>query len=334
MSETLFIHGIMQRCGTHFLHDLLLLHPDCAGGRISEDHLLTTAPLLTRFLHAAGESWEQVWLSQPRDRVAGLLRDALSAALLEFCRGDAQHNRYVVCKTPSTLNLRDFFQLFPSARVILLVRDGRDVIESGTRTFGWDWEVAVRRWRESADRICAFVEENRSREKVLLLRYEDVFMRTEHEMRRVLAFLELDQARYDFPSAVSLPVRGSCEFGRTTGGAVHWDPVARSGAFKPVDRHSRWPQWQLRRFAWLAGNASERLGYTIETGFGSGVLRRLPQWARDLAWNYSLRAYEMRFLLRRAVVASEPDFTTGQSNYYEQRTGWRLPLRDLSPRNL
>jgi hypothetical protein len=327
-SDVAFIHGVLQRSGTNFLQDLLLLHADCTAGEIPEDFLLEGGSLLTRYLASVSENWESTWFEQPRALVARRLAIALSKTLVDFCRGGAGPGRYMVSKTPSTLNIGHFFELFPFARLIVIVRDGRDVVESGMRTFGWEWECGVRQWRESANRIAALMDDQADRARVLIVRYEDLFADTLGEMRRVLGFLELDEARYDFQLATSLPVRGSCEFGRPQAGKVHWQPVVRSEDFAPVGRHWRWSRRRRRRFAWLAREVAAKFGYTMDDDAEGSFAQTLLNWMLDQAWTYSSRLREMRFLINRAMWNPSADFCTGQSHYYEHRRTQRLPLRD------
>ena len=62
----IFILGIMPRSGTHFLANLLCLHPDCTKSALPEDLLVSESALLRRYtICSAGNG-----LSRPR----GLIR--------------------------------------------------------------------------------------------------------------------------------------------------------------------------------------------------------------------------------------------------------------------
>ena len=314
----IFINGILQRSGTNFLQDLLLLHEDCCTGGIFEDYLIPSSPLLMRFLTTLTESWNPNWFTEPPEAVRRKLGRALGMALLNFVCGDRQAVRYFVTKTPSTLNLQSVFELFPAARVLVIVRDGRDVVESGIRTFGWNWECAVRQWRDSAARILASLARPSVRRRTLLIRYEDVLADTRCEMTRIIKFLGLEVARYDFAAADRLGVRGSCEFGRRTGCNVGWEPVPRTADFSPIGRHRVWTARKQQRFAWLAGEASRQLGYAVEPDAAPSRIGALLDWSQDLRWDVRVWSRQLRFLVYRALTHSEPNFTTGLSHYYER----------------
>jgi hypothetical protein len=323
----LFIHGVLQRSGTNFLLDLLSLHSDCNVGGIYEDYLLAGSPLLMRYVWTLTESWNSTWFNEPAEELRRKLAAAMGKELGLFCRSHSKPGQWFVSKTPSTLNLENCFDLFPSARVILIVRDGRDVVESGIRTFGWRWEDAVRHWCISAQRMLTFMAARAGSGQLLLVRYEDLFTDTQREMKRILAFLSLNENRFDFQAADSMHVRGSCEFGRHNGAAVDWRPVARSAEFSPVGRHCRWSARQQQRFAWLAGEISARFGYGAAENANRNLLTYLLDRSLDRYWGAVHRTEEMLFLLNRLLGRSAADFSTGLAHYYERPTtlGERTP---------
>lgn len=313
MPEIIFILGVEQRSGTHFLQDLLFLHEECGRGRIPEDFILANAGLLDRYFRSIFESWNPTWYARTRAGLEAEFAAGVGAAMLAACAGD-RPLRYVTMKTPSTDQIERIFSFFPAARVLVMMRDGRDVIQSGVQSFGWNWEAGVRRWRESADRIAAFLETPRGREQAMLIRYEDLFADTEGQIRRILDFLGLDAARYDFARAATLPVRGSSEFGRD--GAVHWMPVPRTADFAPIGRHRQWTRRQRQRFAWLAGAASTHFGYAPgQADAGTWLTRALDRWL-DRVWALRCRLDAMKFLLGRALWAPMPDLSDRSSHYY------------------
>ena len=56
----------------------------------------------------------------------------------------------LVTKTPTVKNLGLFFQLFPTSKLLVLVRDGRSVVESAVRTFDRPYGHAAREWASSS----------------------------------------------------------------------------------------------------------------------------------------------------------------------------------------
>ena len=260
-ADPIFIHGIMPRSGTNFLWDLLLLHPDCAPARepVREDLFLDHSDHLTAFVEAVRTAWDPRWGRFAPD-VPERLHAALGEGLVSFLWDD--RDRRLVTKSPSVRHLGRFFAFYPWARLLVLLRDGRSVVQSSMDTFGWDFDRACRNWAEGVDEIHRFQQAETARaDRWRLLRYEDLVDDTEGQLRPVLEFLGLDPARYDFEAARDLPVRGSSTFGRQDGG-VHWEPVAKDATFAPKERWRSWTDEQLERFDWLAGDQLRSLGYT------------------------------------------------------------------------
>jgi hypothetical protein len=98
-------------------------------------------------------------------------------------------------------------------------------------------------------------------------------------MHRILAFLRLDAARYDFDAAEALPVRGSSML-KTAGSELHWKPVAKTADFNPLKRADNWTPAMHRRFYRRAGHLQQLLGYSLEGSEPTGIL---AAWARQSA---------------------------------------------------
>jgi len=253
--------GISRRSGTNFLGDLICLHPDCARVEaIWEDFTLARAARLQDYAAAVAGSWHRDW--DPDGEHRGALLRCLGEGVLRFLTDrvaprEEPPPRYAVSKTPSVENLDAVADFFPGARSIVIVRDGRDVVESLMRSFEWSFRGAVRDWARGARHIAAA----REREvPFLLVRYEDLVADVEGELRRIFDYLDLDAQRVDFAAAARLPVRGSSSFG-VVDGNVHWSPVAKTAEFQPVKRWASWPRRRRERFLWLAGDRMRELGY-------------------------------------------------------------------------
>lgn len=308
-TEPIFIMGIMPRCGTHFLASLLGLHPACTASALAEDCLLSHASKLVNY---------SVWLEQEWTRIMGaghagdpaLLRQCLGEGLATFLTRLKQRSvearaqqfqiptavtataRRLVSKTPQVLNLNLFFDFFPRASLLILIRDGPAVVESNARSFGIDPEAAMRTWNQGARTILAFDRDPASRgRKYRIMRYEELHRDPSLQMRELLPFLELDMASYDFARAEQVPVIGSSTFKRD-GGKVRWVPVAKTADFNPLARADGWSRAQHERFNWLAGDSARALGYTLKTFPEEPEEWRLWNQAMDLEWERGRRLSE------------------------------------------
>ena len=276
------ILGLAPRSGTNYLWDLLCLHPDCAPGRepIREDFFLEHADRLLDFVRTVRSRWDPAWGQVGVDTVADL-HAALGAGLLSFLTVDPA--RRLVVKTPSVVNLEHAHTLFPTAQVLVLARDGRAVVESCVRTFGWDFDLAARRWADAARTAREFFTDRSPTDPgARLVRYEDLVTDLRPALAALLDFLGLDRDRYDFGAAEHLPVRGSSDTAHT--GAVHWQPVAREEAFDPLRRWQHWAPHDHQRFAWLAGTEQAALGYDLAVPVPAGGASRALHLLGDGRW--------------------------------------------------
>ncbi|MGF1496341.1 MAG: sulfotransferase [Elainellaceae cyanobacterium] len=303
-ADPIFILGIMPRCGTNFLYNLLSLHPHCHGvgmRDMPEDHLLLNANLLERYANNVASFWSRHGLrgkDEPdRQRYNQELRDQLFACLGEGLVAYLNHLnpdpgvKPVLTKTPFVRNLSQFFNLFPRARLIILVRDGRAVAESSVKSFNTSYEVVMHRWAEAAQEILEFDRVHRHvNGQYLIVKYEDILDHLEVEMRSVLNFLGLSPEAYNFDMAVNLPVFGSSEeFAKAREAAIAdpdqsgWQVVNKcKQKFNPKSRWSHWSPAQHCRFNWIAGDYMEQFGYELEqaSSVTGGVRNRLL----DLKW--------------------------------------------------
>ena len=273
-----FILGIRPRSGTNFLWDLLRLHPQLAAPRapVNEDFLVKHSNHLTRYARDVRKHWKK-W--DRSEDIPGEILAALGRGLLDFM--EEQPQKRLVTKTPTVVNLANFHSLFPQAQLILLVRDGRAVVESGMRSFGWDFDTAAHRWKTAADEIKRFQDSHIR--PYHLVRYEDLLHDLEGTLRETLGFLDLDIAAYDFEDAATLPVRGSSTFHRRSGHKVSWAPVSKTDKFDPAARWKQWDEGMLRRFDYIAGDRLGYFGYE-PTSYPLAATTLLEQKALDARW--------------------------------------------------
>ncbi|RKP50830.1 sulfotransferase family protein [Trinickia fusca] len=84
-------------------------------------------------------------------------------------------------------------ELYPQARYIHMVRDGRDVAISFARTPWWHKDVGrnLARWAVEASAIATSCEQMLRPEQVLTVRYEDFVQDPERELRKICVFLQI-----------------------------------------------------------------------------------------------------------------------------------------------
>jgi hypothetical protein len=260
--EVVFVLGIAHRSGTNFLSDLLIRHRDCERVRtIWEDFLVANADKLQHFAAAVAACWDRKWdpSGNAKRDLAGHLGRACLAFLTEKTKEVVNDlPKYLVTKTPSVSNL-ELVSLFPGARALVIVRDGRAVVESSVRSFGWDFETVAFNWARAADVI---ISARQSGTSFLLVRYEDLVLNLQQELSQIFSFLEIADTVYDFDAAASLPVRGSSTL-KTEDGAVHWGNTDKPADFNSLKRWEDWTASEHERFNSIARTQMAALGYEV-----------------------------------------------------------------------
>ena len=313
-----FVLGIMQRSGTDFTRSILGLHQDCqVCNVIHEDYLMEHLDLLIHYAESSYKRWNPKWDIEghvgPPDFLCRCIGDGLISFLKsQFAESLGETSGAVDCpelfgktlitKTPSVVNLRHFFRFFPDSHLLILVRDGRSVVESGVRSFDWDYERAMHRWADAARSIIEFRQDPANMNfKHMLIRYEDLNENTEEEARKIFSFLGLDVATYDFSAARTLPVQGSSDSRKNKASKVHWRPMQKSEGFNTVPRWNDWTRNLHERFNRIAGDYLEQLGYKKQIYHGQAVRWFFVNILLDV--KYKAKMFWRRFWLRRMVWA-------------------------------
>jgi Sulfotransferase family len=312
-TDPIFILGVMPRSGTNYLWDLICSHPDCAPARepIHEDLFLQHAHLLQAYVGAVQRAWDPAWGAFADDLTAELSA-SMGDGLISFLW--VERSRRLVTKSPSVRNLALFFGLFPRARLLILIRDGRSAVQSAMATFSWDFDTAAHRWAEGAEEIRQFDRVHRdSGLSYRIVRYEDLVDDVEPVMAELLDFLDLDRDRFDFAAAGGLPVRGSSAFFGPGRAAVNWEPVEKDAAFTPKERWREWDLSLLRRFEWIAGEQLRHFGYQGSPDRPTGVLWPLRQRMLDWRWRGGRFARRAGYWVQRRTHAARRHGAQGRS---------------------
>lgn len=293
--QPIFVLGILPRSGTNFLYNLLMLHPDCAPpDPVWEDFLVTHLDLLADYSDTVASEWDALWgvNEETRKHLDRSLGAGISLFLQERC-----NRPRVVSKTPRVESLTNFFRFFPDSKLLILVRDGRSMVESAIKTFGWRREPFLHALAQAARMINSFNNQaSAHQDRFRIIRYEDLWQDTESALCDILKFLELDMGVYDLQAALNLPVRGSSELKTGSGEPIHWDPVERTADFDPMSRFKEWSDARHFRYNKLVGREMQELGYALKKTGNPGCLYSIQGLWLDLAW--TLKSLVRPFYLR------------------------------------
>uniref|UniRef100_A0A1B6DNH9 Protein-tyrosine sulfotransferase n=1 Tax=Clastoptera arizonana TaxID=38151 RepID=A0A1B6DNH9_9HEMI len=188
----IFIGGV-PRSGTTLMRAMLDAHPDVRCGQETR--------VIPRILQM-----RQHWLKSKKESMrleeAGVHSDVLDAAVAAFClEVIARHGEAAprLCnKDPLTLKSAEYLStLFPQAKFIFMVRDGRatvhSIISRKVTITGFDLSShrqCMQRWNNAISTMyyqCQLVGQNRC----MLVYYEQLVLHPAHWMRRILKFLDV-----------------------------------------------------------------------------------------------------------------------------------------------
>jgi hypothetical protein len=297
-----FLVGCL-RSGTTLLHRIVAAHPEIAVIHEAQwlpqwwerrigltDEGFTTPEFVERLV----EHRRFHRLEVDADRVASLVRDGEQKHYARFVtevfdlHGKVKGKRLVGEKSPGYVrHLRTLNELWPEAKIVHLIRDGRDVAlsvldwkkrdKTAGRFSTWDedrvatiamwWEWHVRLGREATARL--------GPEQYHELRYESLVEDPELECAKLAAFLRVpyDPAMLRFHEG-----RTRTKPGRSAKAA--WLPVTRGLR----DWRTQMSRADVLRFEAAAGPLLDELGYArAHRAIGSGAGKRAARLRRAFA---------------------------------------------------
>lgn len=257
-AELVFVVGA-RRSGTYWLQRILTSHPQVSGVP-SETYLFAegVAPLLRRLHNGARSSPQVGAVYAERAAMIRGLRGLCDSVLGPYLQPGA---RYLVERTPDHVrHLALISEVYPGARFVHIIRDGRDVARSLlAKPWGPDSvEAAASEWRDS---VRAGRAQAPSTARYRELRYEDLLARPDPTIRSLFAWLDL---------SVDEAVIGQALGEARTALSVD--------ATRPATEPEKWRQVfrprDLAAFERIAGDLRAELGHEPASA---------PSWRRRLA---------------------------------------------------
>ena len=258
-APALLLHGVMPRSGTVYVGELLRKHPDLQAypNEIWELPFLQQTVRIQKLQREFFLAYEQNVGKIGNDDFLPLFGSALIAYLYSFLPPE----RRMLLKVPSVQYLTCFFSMFPEERLLVLVRDGRDVVHSTVRT--WPqlrFSMVCRRWRRAAEMVLRFdAIHGADRKGYWLAKFEDAVSDPVAFVEQACDRFDLDVQRYPFEQIEEIRVQGSSSLRKD--GKVVWDHVERPKGFSPVGHWQNWSPGKTRTFKRIAGQALIDMGY-------------------------------------------------------------------------
>jgi Sulfotransferase family len=274
-----FLHGVRIRSGTNYLGKVMGCNP----------HLQLVPPNTTTEefpVLRVMDSWEKAF-AEFLSRYKGSRSDYefrrflphLGSAWLNYLvENFSLQPGHVFLKDPSVRFIDRFFDVFPEAKLILLVRDGRDNVAStvkaglAVRTHSSlleqsrkrlnhlmmrDFRAAARDWSLSVDKI------DRA-SQYMIIRYEDVYQNPRLLAERMFTFMQVPFDDAILRAVENADVVGSSFYSsaqREDAQKPNWTATPRTEAFRPIGRWKGWSSRQKRLFKRVAGSQLISMGY-------------------------------------------------------------------------
>jgi protein-tyrosine sulfotransferase len=257
----IFIQGIMPRSGTVYVGELLRLHPDL----FAYPYQIWEFPALSltdRVIELQKKFIDGYRLNRDKFGDSDFL-PVFGGALMAYLHALSPADRRVLVKMPSAQFLNYFFTMFPHENVLILVRDGRDLVHSTLRTWKHlNFVQVCLRWNRSArvvlDTVAQFAGERRS--GYWLAKYEDALQEPEAFVRQACERFELDEKRFPYDKINEIRVIGSSKLENK--GEVRWQHLDRPKDFKPSGYWTKWSPLRKMLFKNIAGKSLIDLGYS------------------------------------------------------------------------
>ena len=172
--------------------------------------------------------------------------------------------RWVDATPGHTLMIDDLMRIFPEARFLHILRDGRAVVNSMVSSdFDIDWAsdfaLACRTWVHYAQ--LGHKAARAHADRVLEVRQEQLVARPELELARVFRFLE--EQPCERSAELILTKRVNSSYGNLADGDIR---KAKDPAAAPPHPWRSWTAKQNRTFNAIAGGAARAFGYDVPDG--------------------------------------------------------------------
>lgn len=265
--ELVFIIAPTEKCGTNYLINVLVQIGFARLPNVDplrrEDHLLNNAHLLEQYARSTTDVWQRWEGYSTAEFDQARIISTIGEGLQQFIGVGGRPP--IALKTPSSKNLHLGPVLFPNAAFLIIVRDGRDVTESGLLSNYWrTYEQAFIAWSDGMRKILRFIEGQQcetTNVRWAFIHFESLLSDPQTTLSSVATILEYPKQEFDVVALDSLPVYGSSDYGRSSEGAFTWKYATKTKDFIPIGRWRCWGDSTRDLFKSIAGEYLISLGY-------------------------------------------------------------------------
>ncbi len=258
----ILLHGIMPRSGTVYVGQLMKLHPDV------HDYPFNLWELPALMLSSMVRQLERRFLLEYKPNIGRIGENdflaIFGAALLGYLYEEIPSGYRMIMKDPSVQYISHFFSMFPHENLLLLIRDGRDIVHSTLRTWPQlNFLQVCLRWDRSAQALLQATERFRRdySEQFKLARFEEILAEPAAFVQEICSQFGLDPGRYPYERIGDLKVIGSSKL-TMSGEEVTWQWKSKPEGFRPTEYWREWNALRKLVFKAVAGRSLVALGYS------------------------------------------------------------------------
>lgn len=264
----IFITAPVERCGTNFVGEIIkTLNPDYNyPGVFPECFLFKNINVLEQYCDSFIDKHSHFFSQFDKpphytDTVSKDLKFEIGNGVLRFLKPlvDKQH---VLLKCPDSTGINSFFKYFPDSKLIIVNRDGRDVVDSILRTWPEKRFVAnIKLWKRRSLEIFKFLKDNEIlSSKILMIKYEDLILDIHKQIHRLADFLEINNKDINWQAVNNIPLIGSSIF-KGAANNQSWSKMEKPDNFNPLCRWRKWSFLKKLIFKIISGDVLIKMGY-------------------------------------------------------------------------
>ena len=275
--KLIFIAGAMGRTGTNFLARLLLAHPDvCRPAGHWEFPLFDVAEEFAAFHSAFLQRRGKGRLDYSLEEFAVQFGQGIQQLFYERVADSEKNSKFLLSKNPATKGIEHFKKFFPDAKLIFIIRDGRDTVNSLLRAAGYSEKKGLKRqyffiqsaknWAESARRIMNY--RRSSETECIVVRFEELHQNCEEVLEQIARHTNLPSSAEWLEQALQMPVTGTNFHTSAESSAdaekvrTYWKEINKTEKFQPIGRwKNSWSAIDKKLFYKIAGEELKEFGY-------------------------------------------------------------------------
>lgn len=249
--DVIFIIGCSPRSGTNYVFNILREHPDTVHPTIkNEDFLLVNSNYIRNYIELTKKLYPHNWGNDHIDFGA-----TIGKALKSLLYSQSFDNKKVITKTPMPLNIQNFDLLFKGEKLVIIVRNGPDTIDSYMKTFKKSFEFSIRVWKSGMQTLTNF--------KPQVFKYESFIDNKKYTISKLLNYCDLDESKYSYDAAERIGIVGSSKY--TIDGKISWEKEIEINDTTIKD--VAWEKWGLIkkwRYVYLCRDVDKEFDYVNE----------------------------------------------------------------------